>query len=289
MVKVEILDKDDHVSHKEGHVILNTCNRTEIYSGDGDINKDIIKHLFKVTTGLDSSLIGEKAIQGQVREAYKIAAESGISSSLHKLFQRALYVGKLVRTKTGINRGAVSHSQATVDLLLNSGLDLENSSITLIGVNYLNENIIYHLLKKGAKTINLGNRTYYKAQKMSKKYNSIAFELESLGEILKKTDILITATSSSNSIVKKQDFPLDKKMTIIDLAVPPDIDNGIQELINVNYINNEGIEQTVNLNLKKRHIELKEALQIVEKEVESFIIKLENDKKRTCEKIKGCI
>lgn len=289
MVKVDILNKDDVVPNKEQHVILNTCNRTEVYSGDGEIPEKVIKHLFRVTTGLESSLIGEKAIQGQVKEAYKLASKSGLPSSLHKLFQRALYVGKFIRTNTGINRGAVSHSQATVDLLIKLNLNLENSFITLIGAHNLNEKIIYYLIKKGAKTVFLGNRTYYKAKEISEKYESVAFHLDSLEDILKKTDILITATSSPHAIIHKENFPMDKEMTIIDLAVPSDTDADVQNLKNVHYVDNTGVEKTVNLNLGIRELEFKKAQIIVENEVDLFMDKLKKDMERRDEKNKSSI
>ncbi|MGL1893504.1 MAG: hypothetical protein OCD02_17840 [Spirochaetaceae bacterium] len=289
MVKVEILNKDTFVPQRDKHVVLNTCNRTEIYSGEGEIPEEVIKHLFRVTTGLESSLIGEKAIQGQVKEAYKTASETGLSSSIHKLFQRALNVGKNVRTNTGINRGAVSHSQATVDLLINLNLNLKNSHITLIGAHNLNEKIIYYLLKKGAETVFLGNRTYYKAKEISEKYNSAAFHLDTLKEVLQKTDILITATAAPHAIIHKDNFPMDKEMTIIDLAVPSDTDIDVQNLDNVHYVDNTGVEKTVNVNLGIRELEFKKASIIVENEVELFLEKLKNDTERTYEKVKSTV
>jgi len=289
VVKVEILNKESVVTKESEQIVLKTCNRTEIYSGDGEIPKDIIKHLFRVTTGLESSLIGEKAIQGQVKEAYKLASNNLKSSSLHKLFQRALNVGKNVRTNTDINRGAVSHSQATVDLLIKLNINLKDSFITLVGAHNLNEKIICYLLNKGAETVFLGNRTFSKAKEISAKYNSQAFHLDDLNIILKKTDILITATAAPHAVIHRDNFPMDKSMTIIDLALPADTDLDVQNLKNVQYINNSGVEQTVNLNLNKRGLELKKASIIVENEVELFLEKLQRDRERSNDKNKNCI
>lgn len=281
MIKVEILNKNDVSLEDKGQVVLSTCNRAEVYSGEGEIPEEVIRHLFRVTSGLESNLIGEKAIQGQVKEAYGRAINKELSSSLHKLFQRALFVGKKVRTQTGINRGAVSHSQAAVDLLLKLNLNLQNSFITLIGAHHLNDKVIYYLKKNGAKTLFLGNRTYEKAKKISEKHNSEVFHLDNLKEILKETDILITATSAPHKIIHKEHIPTDREITIIDLAVPADTDEEVINMKNIRYYNNSGVEETVNLNLDIRKIEIEKAKVIVEREVDEFIEKLQNDRERT--------
>lgn len=280
MISLEIKSRDEHIHSTTEAVYLKTCNRTEVYSGDGEIPVDIIRHLFRVTTGLESNLIGEKAIQGQVREAYKLGSKKPLSSSLHKLFQRALYVGKRVRTETGINRGAVSHSQAAVDLLINLDLDLKGSHITLIGAHNMNEKIMLYLKRKGAETIFLGNRTFDKAKDLADKQGSKAFHMDSLEEVLKNTDILITATSAPHHIIHKKNFPLTKDMTIIDLAVPEDVDRDVKELKNVHYIDNRKVEKSVNQNLAQREDEIKKATEIVEDEITLFLDKLKSDKER---------
>lgn len=281
MINLEIKRKNRNEISQPGSVILKTCNRSEIYSGSGDIPENVIRHLFRITTGLESSLIGENAIQGQVKDAYLRASNTQLSSSIHKLFQRALYVGKKVRTETGINKGAVSHSQAAVDLLLNLKLNLNNSNITLIGAHNMNEKILYHLVRKGAKTLFLGNRTYNKARTLAERYTSKAFYLKDLNNILKKTDILITATSAPHTIINLNNFPDEKEMTIVDLAVPEDVDKKVRELKSVKYFNNVGVEKTVNQNLNLREKEINLASEIVEEEVKDFINKLKNDKERS--------
>lgn len=281
MISLEIKSSDKFATPKPGTVVLKTCNRSEIYSGSGDIPIDIVRHLFRITTGLESNLVGENAIQGQVKEAYNRAKENNISSSLHKLFQKALYVGKKVRTETGINRGAVSHSQAAVDLLLKLNLDLENAFITLIGAHNMNDKIIYHLARKGAKTVFLGNRTFNKAKEIAKKYNSGVFHLDSLTSILNKTDILISATSAPHSIINSSNFPKGRQMTIVDLAIPQDISKEIINLDGIKYYNNSGVEDRVNQNLSLRKKEITLASIIVDNEVNDFLKKIKDDKERS--------
>ena len=100
-------------------VLLQTCNRVELYYGDGDVPDAVARHLFRVVCGLESAIIGERAIQGQVKEAYVTARDSGnkLSAGLHKLFECALQIGKKVRTETQISQGAVSHSLAAIEII----------------------------------------------------------------------------------------------------------------------------------------------------------------------------
>ena len=117
---------------KEAGVLLQTCNRVEWYRGNGPISDGIAKHLFRVVSGLESSIVGETAIVNQVKLAYREAAErNALDKSLHKLFQTAFFVGKLVRKETRISEGAMSHSQAVVQMLLNRVDSLQNLNITV--------------------------------------------------------------------------------------------------------------------------------------------------------------
>ena len=165
----EIMDNYD----REG-ILLNTCNRVEWYSGKGSIPGDVALHLFRVVSGLESVIIGETAIVNQVKTAYMEAVKHTLlDKNLHKLFQTALFVGKRVRRETGISRGAMSHSQAAVNLLFQKIENPEKLNITVIGVNALNEKIIRFLVNKGAKTIFIGNRTYDKAKILAEKYFTV--------------------------------------------------------------------------------------------------------------------
>ena len=139
---------------RERTVFLQTCNRVELYSGDGNIPNDVARHLFRVTSGLESALIGERAVQGQVKDAY-IAARSQykLSAPMHKLFEFALLTGKRVRNETEISHGAVSHSLAAIEIIENEHIDLRNARITIIGVNKLTGDILKFLKNKGARMV----------------------------------------------------------------------------------------------------------------------------------------
>jgi len=271
-----LAEREIYIKHIKSHflnegVFLQTCNRVELYSGGGHIPQNIISHLFRVVAGLESSLVGETAIQGQVKDAYLVASRNKrLDKSLHKLFQTALFVGKKVRSETPISRGAVSHSQAAVNIICRSFQEIGNSRITVIGVHNINENIIRYLTKKGARTIFIGNRTFDKAKALSIKYSCQAFRFNELEKVLDQTDILISATSAPHLIINQDDFPGNKRMCIIDLAVPRDIDENIGSLKDVKLFNIEMLEGMVEQNIDNRKNAIKNAEHIVNQEVERF-------------------
>jgi glutamyl-tRNA reductase len=262
----DIMDSDD----KEG-ILLNTCNRVEWYSGKGSVPGEVALHLFRVVSGLESVIIGETAIVNQVKAAYNEAAkQTSLDKNLHKLFQTALSVGKKVRRETGISRGAMSHSQAAVNLLFQRIKNTEKLNITVIGVNALNEKIIRFLVDKGAKTIFIGNRTFEKAKILAEKYNSTALRFEHLSATLEKTDVLISATSAPHFIIKKESFPANRKMYILDLAVPRDVEPEIGNLPGVTLFDIETVEKHIRQNIKFRNEKLHHAEKIIHEEVDQF-------------------
>jgi glutamyl-tRNA reductase len=265
-----ILNRNKALLESPG-VLLQTCNRTEFYYGDGDVPEDIYTHLFQVVSGLKSNLLGEKAIQGQVKNAYIVACgKYKLSSGLHRLFQRALHVGKKVRNYSGISIGAVSHSQAATEIIIQSGININKAIISIVGVNKLNEDIIRFLKNKGAETFFLANKTFEKAQELAEHYGCEAMRLEKLPQMLEFSDVLITATSAPHLIVKYENFPVNKKLLIIDLAFPSDVDERIRTIHGVQLFNLGKIEQFVARNINLREAEIAEAKRIIEEEVTRF-------------------
>lgn len=263
--------KGINVEAKKSGILLQTCNRVEWYSGEGQISNDIANHLFRVVSGLESSMLGETSIVNQVKTAYKKAADQAVlDKSLHKLFQTALFVGKKVRRETKISEGAMSHSQAVVDVLQRDSKDFKNLNITLIGANKLNEKIIQFLVNKGVSTIFIGNRTYEKAKILADRYNSKALRFDGLAETLENTDVLVSATAAPHLILKKEKFSPKQAMVIFDLAVPRDIDPEIGNLPNVKLYNIETIEKEINNNIKNRQSKIEKAEEIIKREVEIF-------------------
>lgn len=253
-------------------ILVSTCNRMEYYWGEGYIPEDVVSHLFSVTSGIKSNLIGDTSIQGQVKEAYQNACDhKKLNKSLHKLFQTALFVGKKVRNETKLSSGSVGYSQAVLEILCRHKLLLNNSRITIIGVNNINEKIIRCLARNGAGTILIGNRTLEKARKLSEKYNCNSFSFDKLKETLAQTDILISATSAPHQVVPRSIFPNGKQMFILDLAVPNDVDQTIGTLNGVKLINLSQIEKMVNQNLDKRTSEVHKGKEIIKSEVLRFM------------------
>ena len=253
------------------HVLLQTCNRIEIYAGEGEIPESTVRHLFRVVSGLESGLPGESAIQGQVKTAYEAAREQYfLSPALHRLFQQALRVGKLVRNRSGISRGAVSHGQATVEMIVASGIALTDARITLIGVNKLTEDTIRFLQQKGAEALFVANRSYNKALPYAEKYRCRIVGFDQLHEVLLHTDVLISATSAPYTVVRPGKFPANKPMQIFDLAFPRDVDTRIGEYQHVQLYNLDDIEARIQQNLHQRGDALQKAEKIIEEEVRSF-------------------
>jgi len=253
------------------HVLLQTCDRIELYWGEGEVPFEVMDHLFRVVSGLESSLVGEGAIQGQVKNAYQEACQKfALPSSLHRLFQTALSVGKRVRTESAISQGAISHSQAVIECLLQEGITLNNALITLIGVNKLNEDVIKFLQAKGAYSIFLGNRNFENAAELAARCDCKAFRLDNMKEFIDYTDVLVTATSAPHLIVKPEHIAGGKKLLILDLAFPRDVDESIGLLPNVTLYNLEDIKKRVHQNLDARMKEVGVAEGIIEEEVWKF-------------------
>ncbi len=252
-------------------VVLHTCNRTELYQGNGRVPVAVARHLFRVVSGLESAFIGEDAIQGQVKAAYEKARDNSIlSAGLHQLFQQALRVGKRVRTETKIARGAMSHSKAVLEVIRQEGFPLSGARIIIIGVNNLNQALIKYLRERGSNTIFVANRTYEKAQALAKIFDCTAVRLEKLREKLRSADLLISATSAPHLIVKKKFFPIARQILAFDLAVPRDIDPAVAELPLVKLFAIEDIENRINSNIRKRKREMKKAEIIVEEEIWNY-------------------
>ena len=250
-------------------MFLQTCNRVELYYGDGDVPDAVARHLFRVACGLESAIVGERAVQGQVKEAYMTARDNGVklSTGLHKLFECALQIGKRVRTETQISQGAVSHSLAAIEIIEREHIDLKNAHIAIIGVNKLTEDIIKFLKNKGAKVVFLANRTEAKAHQMADPYGIDVFGLDKKHDFLREADILISATSAPHAIIFKDDLNPAQPLLAIDLAFPRDIDPEVSELEGVRLYNLQDVERLVQKNIAVRHEEVEKAELMIEEEI----------------------
>ncbi|MDR1672644.1 MAG: glutamyl-tRNA reductase [Bacteroidales bacterium] len=253
------------------HVLLQTCNRTELYWGAGDVPDGIVRHLYRVTSGLESSLTGERAIQGQVKTAYCAACERyHLSPQLHKLFQTAMHVGKRVRNETGISEGAVSHSQATAEILKRETAGLKDKVVGIVGVNKLTEDILKFLTAKQALQVFLSNRNIAKAEALARQYGGTAVRLDEKKRLLDCADILICATSAPHVVVRREDIPEGRNMLIFDLAFPRDVESSVADMKGIRLYNLEDIEHFAQQNLSLRNEEAEKAERIIEEEIGLF-------------------
>jgi glutamyl-tRNA reductase len=254
------------------HVLLKTCNRTELYWGDGTVSDDMVRHVFRVAAGLESALVGERAIQGQIKQAYAEAlSKYKLSSTLNRLFQSAMYTGKRVRSETRIAEGAVSHSQVTVEILKQRNVNLKDKIIGIIGVNKLIEDALKYLISRGAVHIFLSNRNVEKAQALAAKYKGTAVGLDRKAMIIGISDILICATSAPHTIIHPEDFAQKAEdILIFDLAFPRDVDPAVGQLNHVTLLNLEDIELFAQKNISLRKEEIVKAEAIIEAEITKF-------------------
>lgn len=258
----------EELSIPKNSILLKTCNRVEVYSGCGDIPKGIAEHLFRITSGLESAMLGESAVQGQVKDAYLEAhSNSKLSKALHFLFQRALKVGKRVRSETKISNGAMTHSHAVIEILKMKEIDISKSRILIIGASNLNESVLKHLIKYGNQTTLISSRNNNKALELGKKYRCPVVEFKDIAKILDDIDIIITATSAPHFILKEADFRACKGIIIFDLAFPRDVDPKIGKRKNVELLNISDIEQLLEDNQKKRQKEKANAERIISEEL----------------------
>jgi glutamyl-tRNA reductase len=258
---------DEHLPH----VLLQTCNRTELYWGDGYVPDEIVRHLYRVAAGLESALTGERAIQGQLKNAYQTASEKyHLPASIHKLFQTAIHTGRRVRSKTRIAQGAVSHSQVVIDILKQEQIDLSRSVVSIIGVNKITEDILKFLTDNRSVNVFLSNRNFDKAAALAEKYRGKALPLSEKNTLLNLTDVLISATSAPHYIVRNEDIRPDKAMLIIDLAFPRDVEPSLAERKPIKLFNLDDVERFARQNLTLRHSEIAHAEQIIETEINKF-------------------
>lgn len=294
-------------------VIISTCNRVEIYVYTANVSDlkrenqveetikaflsnfhnieigefenylyvykdtEAVEHLFKVASSLDSMIVGEPQITGQVKESYEIAlSERTTSLILNYLMNRALFTAKRVRNETRIGENPVSVSYAAVGLIKKVFDELSKKSILLVGAGEMAELALRHLIGSGIKNVYLTNRTFQRAEEIAKEFNGVAVPFENLKEQLVKTDIVICSTGAPHYVITeqmlKEVMPLRKHKPIffIDISVPRNIDPACNELDNVYLYNIDDLQDVVDSNILERKKEAEKALSIVQEETEKF-------------------
>ena len=292
-------------------MIISTCNRTEIYfefeNHIGQENKflhsvvkelvvfkkykdslsphlnnltgsyKVANHLFRLVSGLESMIIGEFQIVEQLKDAYYFSKKHKmLGPILGRMIQKSLETGKYIRTNTEIGRGAVSVSYAAVEQITNN-YDLKNAKFLCVGLGETSKLSIRHLHQKGIKKIKITNRTKSKLNSFCKElgYESILFE-DYKKEIL-NSDVVIFSTSSKSPLLTKKDIKQNikkrnNKLLLVDLSVPRNLSNDLEELNNIEIINIDNLKDTVNENYKKRKAEVIKA----ELYIEEFLVEFDD-------------
>lgn len=304
-VQDAVLDLTQHQAIQEA-TILSTCNRTEIYCGhsldDEDCivdwltefqhlpqdelkpftythqNKDAVNHAFRVASGLDSMVLGEPQILGQMKKAFSRAHQAGTTGKiLNRLFQHTFSVAKQVRTDTAVGANAVSVAYAAVDLAKRIFTDLSEQTVLLIGAGETIELVARHLKQNNVKHMIVANRSIERAQGLADEVGSEAISLAEIPERLPDADIVVASTASTLPILGKGmvERALKKRkhqpIFMVDLAVPRDIEQEVGELRDVYLYTVDDLNQVIDENLDSRRAAALEAGEIIDLQVVRFM------------------
>ena len=288
------------------YFLLSTCNRVElIFVSDPTIDidnsmlqflfgeavsserrgeysylyrdREAVHHIFQVAASLDSLVVGEAQILGQIKEAYRYASRLGCTGPLlNKLMHKSFSVAKRVRSETGIGSSAVSISYAAVQLAKKIFGNLEEKKVLLIGAGEMAELAAEHLVGQGVGSVAVANRTLSRAVDLAKRFNGSSCMLEELPSQLEQVDIIISSTGSAELIIKSEDVkPLmrarrNRPLFFIDIAVPRDLDPGLNDIDDVFLYDIDDLSQVVEMNKAERDKEAVKARRIVEEETLKF-------------------
>lgn len=287
--------------------IVSTCNRVEIYTVSNDAYESfrhmkefladyngtsveeiekylysyrglgVVKHIFRVASSLDSMVLGEPQILGQVKDAYEYSLKHDASGPLlNKLFPKTFSVAKRVRSETGIAASAVSVSYAAVELAKKIFSQLEDKTVLIIGAGEMAELAVRNLVSAGVKAIMVTNRTFERAVKLADEFQGNAVRFEEYKSSLKLADIVISATGAPGFRITKEDAVdvirqrRNRTMFLIDIADPRDIDPSCNDVDNVYVYDIDDLQDVVKENIGERQKEAKKAEEIVLLEVNQF-------------------
>lgn len=289
----------------EEYVVVSTCNRFEVYIGtdladrvrDGlqDLvrakvvyekgeapvyylqDKQTISHLFRVVCGMDSLIVGEDQIQNQIKEAYSLARDEGhVGPRLSRLFEKALSVGKRVRSETGLNNGAVSVGSAAVQLAEENLGTLRGATVTVVGAGEMATSIARSLMGKGPRTVFVSNRTYENARELAHQLDGKAIGRDALPKAIIDSDVVLVATAAPHMILTRDMIEPamnagKEHLLIVDISMPSNVDPAVSSLPGVELVTLEGLQEVALRNVAARHRELIEAERIVEEELSRWL------------------
>ncbi len=245
--------------------------------------REAVNHVFRVASSLDSMVLGEPQILGQLKDAYRVAMDNKATGPiLHRLLGKSFSVAKRIRTETSIASSAVSISYAAVQLARKILGDLTGKTVLLAGAGEMAELAAEHMLAQGVGKVVVANRTLERAISLARRFDGEAASLAELAPKLAEADILISSTGSPDLVLRREDMaPLmrqryNRPIFLIDIAVPRDLDPGLNDLDNIYLYDIDDLQQVVEVNKGERRREAEKAERIVEEEVIKFLQWLEN-------------
>ncbi len=243
--------------------------------------RDAIRHIFRVAASLDSMVVGEPQILGQLKGAYAAAKAAGsVNGFLELVLTRAFSVAKRVRSETEIGQSAVSISYAAVELAREIFGSLNNRKVLLVGAGKMSELAARHLRRSGAANIFVTNRTRERADTMAKLFDGKVVDYEKFHQMLPEVDIVITSSGAPHYIINRDEMKkvIEKRrnrpMFLIDIAVPRNIEPAVNQLDNVFLYDIDDLEKVIQTNLKGRLKEAEQAEEIIAEEVERLVLRL---------------
>jgi len=241
------------------------------------VDEQVASHLLRVAAGLDSMVLGEPQILGQVTDAYQQGLEAGACGKvLSRLFQTAIQAGKRVRTETCISCHSTSVSSLAARLAEQEVPDLAQAQITLLGAGEMAELAVEALRKRGVKNFYVISRPINSACGLAKRWNGQAGTMESLAGVLENTDVLITSSSAPHLLIhwpmvkEAMDSRPQRKLVIIDIAVPRDVDSNVGKIPNVLLFDIDGLNEGVAQSMEKRQLEVPAVERILHEEYQVF-------------------
>lgn len=284
-------------------VVISTCNRTEFYltsdSADAALERlethllgksgahaeavahfyryrkgPAARHLCRVVSGLDSMMLGETEVFGQVKQSYQSALAAGsTSAALNKVFQRAFGIGKKVRTETSIQEGSTSVGSVAVDLAEKIFGHLGRSEVMILGAGEMSRVTAQSLVSRGARSIFVSNRSFERAERLAAEMNGSAVRFDDWQDVLERVDIVISSTGAPHAIVRREDVERVRRarkfrpLFLIDIAVPRDIDPTVGEIEEVYLYDIDTLEQIADDARSKRRRQIEECERIIDAEL----------------------
>lgn len=288
-------------------MVFSTCNRVEVLIASDDIDKaaaaaqnhisdfknmpageftphlyrhegyEAVRHVFRVAASLDSMMVGEPQILGQIKEAYRSAIRKRTAGViLNRVLHKTFFVAKKIRSETGIGDHAVSISYAAIELGRKIFGNLEGKKVLLIGAGEMAELAVEHLIRHKVSDINVANRTFERGVELAARFNGQAIHFKEIPEFLKHTDIIISSTGSPDFVLnrdmvkKAMRSRKNRPVFFIDIAVPRDIDPAINKLNNAYVYDIDDLKDVIDENIKDRQKEAARAERIIDEAVLSF-------------------